>query len=163
MGANYFTLITERDKIWLMQHQINEHYTKEENFEGYDAKVQNYYKNIAESGKRDAIQLATPAEIAGIFLLALENEDVKTMRLLVNEMDHTISDDMFKQRWMNGHLIAYSKMTGISFTADAINAGSNRIHGGVDISMKSDSMDDRRYLQMEKVEDSWMILDMFGY
>ncbi|WP_282021105.1 RNA polymerase sigma factor [Planomicrobium okeanokoites] len=163
MGANYFTLITERDKIWLMQHQINEHYTKKENFEGYDANVQNYYKNIAESGNRDAIQLATPAEIAGIFLLALENEDVKTMRLLVNEMDDTISDDMFKQRWMNGHLIAYSKMTGISFTADAINAGSNRIHGGVDISMKSDSMDDRRYLQMEKVEDSWMILDMFGY
>ncbi|MCM3612496.1 hypothetical protein M4S82_14715 [Planococcus sp. MERTA32b] len=163
MGANYFTLVTESDEIWLMQHQINEQYTKDEDFEAYDANVQQYYNNIVESGMMDAVQLATPAEIAGVFLKAFEKEDVTTMRLLVNETDESISDEEFKERWLQGHLIGYSKMTGISFTADAMNIGSNGIHGGVDISMNSETMEDRRYMQMEKTEDSWMIVDMFGY
>ncbi|QHJ71789.1 sigma-70 family RNA polymerase sigma factor [Planococcus halotolerans] len=161
--TNNFTLVSERDQIWLMQHQIDEHYTKDENFEPFDTSVQKYYKDITESVSLDAIQLATPAEIAGVFLLALEKEDIETMRLMVHEMDDSISDEEFKERWLNGHLTAYSKMTGISFIADTFNIGFSGIRGGVDIRMKSETMEDSRYMHMEKVGDSWMIGDMFGY
>ncbi|RLQ85172.1 sigma factor-like helix-turn-helix DNA-binding protein [Planomicrobium sp. Y74] len=163
MSSDYFTLITERDEIWLMQHQIDEHYNLEENFDSYDVNVHNYYKNIIKSENIDAVQLATPAEIAGVFLMALENEDVETMRLIVNETDESISDEQFKERWLNGHLTAYSKMTGISFTADAINIGLNGIHGSADIRIKTATTEESRYLQLEKVGDSWMVWDMFSY
>ncbi len=160
---NNLMLVTEKDKIWLMQHQLDEHYAKEENFETYDANVRNYYQDLLDNGSMDSVHLATPAEIAGVFLLALEKEDLKTMRLMVNEMDDSISDEEFKERWLSGHLTGYSEMTGISFTADIFNMGVSGVRGGVNIINKSDSMEDIRYMQMEKVEDSWMIGDMFGY
>ena len=163
MTTNNFTLVTENDQIWLMQHQIDEHYSRDENFESYEASVQKYYKDITESASLEAVQLASPAEIAGVFLLALENEDVTTMRLMVHEMDESISDEEFKERWLNGHLTVYSKMTGISFAADTFNIGFSGIRGGVDIRTKSETMEDSRYMHMEKVGDSWMIGDMFGY
>ena len=156
-------LVTERDQIWLMQHMMDEYYEKYENFGNYDANVQSYYKNIAESGDMDSLQSATPAETAGVFLVALEKEDLKTMRLMVHEIDESISDEEFKRRWYGGHLTTYSKMTGISFNVDAFNLGIIGVRGNVDIIMKSPTMEDSRYLPMEKVGKTWMIGDMFNY
>lgn len=157
------TLVTESDQIWLMQHQMDEYYSRDKNFENYDANVKRYYKNIAESGNMDSLQGATPAEIAGVFLLGLENDDLKTMRVMVHETDESISDDEFKEWWFGGHLTVYSKMTGISFNVDALNLDIYGVRGNVDIIMKSETMEDSRYLPMEKVDDTWMIGDMFNY
>ncbi|TAA67874.1 RNA polymerase sigma factor [Planococcus salinarum] len=159
----HMTLVTEKDQIWLMQHQLDEYYTRDENFDDYDSNVQRYYNEIASSAELEAMDRATPAEIAGVFLLALEKEDLKTMRLLVYETDESISDEEFQERWIGGHLTVYSKMTAISFNVDAFNMDIHGIRGNVDIIVKSDSMEDSRYLPMEKAEGFWMIGDMFNY
>lgn len=159
----HMTLVTEKDQIWLMQHQMDEYYAREENFDAYDANVQRYYNEIVSSADLKSMDMATPAEIAGVFLLALEKEDLTTMRLLVHETDASISDEEFKERWIGGHLTNYSTMTAISFNVDAFNMDIHGLRGNVDIIIKSDSMEDSRYLPMQKVEEFWMIGDMFNY
>lgn len=159
----YMTLVTEKDQVWLMQHQLDEYYARDENFDAYDANVQNYYGEIASSAELAVMDMASPAEIAGVFLLALEKGDLQTMLLLVHETEESISDEEFKERWIGGHLTDYSKMTAISFNVDAFNMDIHGIRGNVDIIMKSGSMEDSRYLPMQKVEEFWMIGDMFNY
>lgn len=156
-------LVTERDEIWLMQHQMDEFYSRDDNFESYDSNVQNFYKNMVESGDLKSAQLASPAEIAGVFLLALEKENLQTMRLLVNESDKTIDDEEFKLRWFGDLFPAYSKMDAISLNIDTFNMDIHMIRGHANIIMDAGSMENIHSISVEKTEESWMISDMFGY
>lgn len=158
-------LITERDQIWLMQHQLNEFYAREDNFDKFDANVRAHYKNLLQSGDLKMIQHASPAEIGGVFLLAMEKEDWKTVRLLVNVADKSIDDEEFKLRWMSRQMPAYSKFGGISFRADTYNFDVDGvdIRGNLNIMDEPDMMDGSYYLEMEKVDETWMIGDMYNY
>ncbi|WP_422122829.1 sigma-70 family RNA polymerase sigma factor [Planococcus sp. X10-3] len=157
-------LITERDQIWLMQHQMDEFYTIDENFEEFDSNVQAHYNNLLQNDSLETVDTATPAEIAGIFLLALEKEDIRTMRLLLNKGEMQVSDEEFKERWiLSGQFGDYSKMEGISFRADTYNPAIKGVQGYVDIYENISTRENGHFLPLEKVGDSWMIGDMFNH
>ena len=158
-------LITERDQIWLMQHQTNEVYAREDNFEEFDANVRAHYQSLVQSGNLETVQYASPGEIGGVFLLAMEKDDLKTVRLLVNVADNSIDYEEFKLRWMSMQMPAFSKIGGIFFRADTYNVDIDGISLRGDINIMNDAtmMESSHYLQMEKVGESWMIGDMFNY
>ncbi|MFD1031995.1 RNA polymerase sigma factor [Metaplanococcus flavidus] len=157
-------LITERDHIWLMQNQMDEYYAKEDNFGEFDSRVQTHYNNLLQSESLEAVNNATPAEIAGVFLLALEKEDVNTMRLLINKGELQLEDEEFKSRWItSGQFPAYSEIEGISFRVDIHNTGIQGLQGYVDIYNDLVTRENSHFLPLEKVGESWMVQDMFSH
>lgn len=158
-----FMMITERDQIWKIQHNIDEFHTSTDDFAEYDQNVKNLYNEFTQTGELDSLQFASPAETAGIFLLALEKEDVHTMRSLVNEDGAPTDDEEFKNNWMSGQFPVYSQMEGISFRADTYNLAMLGLTGSVDIFKNVETMEQSHYLPMEKVGETWRIGNMFGY
>lgn len=158
-----FTLITERDHVWKMQHDIDEFHSIEDDFTEYNQNVQNQYNELVQTGDRDSLLSASPAETAGIFLLALEKEDIQTMRMLLNDDDVPIDDEEFKNRWMSGQFPVYSEMEGISFRADTYNLNVIGMTGSADVINNIETMEETHYMPMEKVGETWMIGDMFDY
>lgn len=158
-----FMMITERDQIWKIQHNIDEFHTSTDDFAEYDQNVKNLYNEFTQTGELDSLQSASPAETAGIFLLALEKEDVHTMRSLVNEDGAPTDDEEFKNNWMSGQFPVYSQMEGISFRADTYNLAMLGLTGSVDIFKNVETMEQSHYLPMEKVGETWRIGNMFGY
>lgn len=156
-------LVTESDQIWLMQHQMDEFYSKENGFEAYNANVESFYGALANSSDLESVNAASPAEIAGVFLLALEKEDVKTMRLLVNEANDSIDDEEFKTRWVDSHLPDYSRVSEIFFRVDTYDMVSSGVRGSIDLIIDQENIENSQYMAMEKVGDTWMIGDMYGY
>lgn len=156
-------LITVRDGVWKMQHPIDEFHSIDDDFAAFDGTVQKLYKNLVQSGDLDSLLSASPAETAGIFMLANEKEDIKTMRLMISETGESIDDNEFKLRWMTGTLPVYSKLEGISFRADTYNLEVHGLRGSIDAIYDMATMEQSHYLPMQKVGEIWMIEDMFGY
>ncbi|WP_033541076.1 RNA polymerase sigma factor [Planococcus sp. CAU13] len=159
-----FTLYTERDQIWLMQHQMDEFYVRDENFDEFDANVHKHYENLLQNENLAEVNDATPAEIAGAFLLAMEKEDVKTMRLLINQNNQSMEDEEFKRLWItNSHLPAYSKVGRLNFRVDSHNLNAHLIMGGIEVSDADSAMENNYYFSMEKADGFWMVSDMHSY
>lgn len=158
------TLVTERDQVWLMKHQINEFYSKDDQFGAYDTNVRRHYGNLQQSQDMDVLNDATPGEIAGIFILALENEDTASMKLLLNKIETRFEDDDFLRNWKNNTgFSSYSKLEAVYFRADTYFMDGQTIYGSVNFFTDLENWESGHGLQLEKTGASWKVSDMFGY
>lgn len=158
------SLITERDHIWLMQHQLDEYYSKDDNLDVYKENVRMHYENLLQNNDLDAINDATPGEMGGIFILALENEDIDSMRLLLDKSESQIDEKEFLNNWVrSGGFTPFSELEAVYFRADTYYMQGQNVFGNVSFFKNVEMWESGRDLQMEYTGELWTVSDMFGY
>lgn len=161
MGGKYVpTLITEANHIWLVQYQISEqHFITEEKTEFSD-RVQALYAGITE----EIADNATPGEIAGMYLLALEHKNVEAVRMLLAEPEaEELKDEEIENRYFHTYMPTLSALSRLSFTTETYDRVSENMTGMAEFEYVEQEVVTSNMLWMVKEGESWRINENMGY
>ncbi|PSL32901.1 hypothetical protein B0H99_11010 [Planomicrobium soli] len=155
-------LITKRDNIWLIRNQMYEAYSLEEKTGDFKGRITALYEEFSAGQKMPVLESATPGEIAGIFLIAAEQEDVESMYSLMEESSKTISIESYRHQVANRYIPDFSTLKELAFTLDMHDYGDSQKRGWVRLNNGSDSEHSYQVAEFPMLEtpEGWRIGDI---
>ncbi|MGK7379408.1 RNA polymerase sigma factor [Planococcus sp. 1R117A] len=115
-------LVTSGKDLWLVKYHLYESYDLEEKGQSFTKKVESLYAGFSADLEQDVLNVASPGEIGGMFLLAKEKDDFRTMSALYDNETQQAPEVLEVQIESRG-VTGLSEANRVIFSMDSANYG----------------------------------------
>ncbi|MDN7247202.1 RNA polymerase sigma factor [Planococcus shenhongbingii] len=160
-------LVTSGKDLWLVKYHLYESYDLAEKGQSFTKKVESLYAEFSADLEEDILNVASPGEIGGMFLLAKEKDDVRTMSALYEDETQQAPEVLEAQIESRG-VIGLSEANRVIFSMDSANYGFiPNVETGILYFENQQPVESEPFngnqLTMVKTEKGWKIGDLNMY
>ncbi len=158
------SLIMDDKAIWLVQNHLYEKYDLSEKESKYSNNVNVLYNELRENLKGNALDHASPGEIAGLLLKAYEEQDFDLLPLLFEEGAEIQDVDELMRRLKERSIPQFSDAQNVVFYTDSFYFGYRDIvQGTFQFDIKDSYEGSMNQLTMVKTPMGWRFGDLSMY
>ncbi|ANU11517.1 hypothetical protein BBH88_15170 [Planococcus antarcticus DSM 14505] len=156
-------LVTEKNQIWQIDYRQYESYDLQGEDQQFKQTVDLLYQAFSVDQQQQLLAEAKPGEIAGVFFKAVENEDILTVKNLMEEVDW--KDEDFTALFESHSFRPFSELAQLTFKSHFAPNKATGHAGSVEILYASGLQDGLfpEHFFMEKTKNGWRMSNINEY